>query len=182
MVHQWLKKKGRKEGRQNICKVFCHEKNVYCCKTLTAVLDAASPRPTNPQYAIPNNRDGKTGICLPLEKSGLSPCAGWKLQWDFPHAEPVLYRRLSWTLSCLKGIKYSLTLSLEVCPRRYSDMWGGCIHTPCLLCVALRMLIRSSCCQMACVTTVDHSRGLFLTGLFFMRMSKANAHAGHGHL
>lgn len=50
---------------------------------LTHVKYAASLRPINLQYAIPDNTDGKTGIFFSLEKSGLSSCAGGKLQWDF---------------------------------------------------------------------------------------------------
>lgn len=77
---------GKKEGRRQrkIYASFLSQKSSFhCCKALTAVAHAASPRPTNPQYAIPGNKDGKTGIFFSLEKSGLGPCAGGKLQWDF---------------------------------------------------------------------------------------------------
>lgn len=50
---------------------------------LTHVKYASSPRQINLQYAIPDSLDGKTGIFFSLEKSGLSSCAGGKLQRDF---------------------------------------------------------------------------------------------------
>lgn len=51
--------------------------------SLTHVKYAASPRPINIQYAIPDHMDGKTGIFFSLDKSGLSSYAGGELQWDF---------------------------------------------------------------------------------------------------
>lgn len=66
-------------------------------------------------------------------------------------AKPVLYRTLTRALSSLKGTRFSPALGAALSLLGLSwmvqkNVW--CAHIPCLW-----MLIRSNCCQMACVIT-----------------------------